>query len=505
MVLIDPLDPLRSNLPLVGVNRTCALEDQGKKRWSGRSLMQRAADQVTRLALAVAPHSKIIWVAVGPGNNGGDGLAVAVQMLKHGKQVGITLYGADPTRFPIDARGSWEAAQKADIPIWPGPPTNLQSTDLVIDGLLGMGQNRAPDIAIQKGIQALNCAPCPVLSIDVPTGLDADTGRRFGVCVVKATHTLSLISLKPGLFTGEGRDCVGTVWWDDLGLQGPEKPDAWLIGQADSALVTLNLPRPHASHKGSFGNVLVIGGAPTMTGAAGLAAQAALATGSGRVWVHLPKQEPHPPLPRLELMAHEDPEDWLTHFTNQGVVIAGCGGGDLIQAQLPLLLEQARHLVLDADALNAISANTHLQEELRKRHDRGQWTVLTPHPLEAARLLCVSVQKIQASRLLAAQHLAEKFEACVVLKGSGSLITAPATIPWLNPSGDASLASAGTGDVLAGWLGGTWATNLSSIHHLQDLQKCVAGSVFQHGAAAQRLAVRVARAQDLIESLWCLE
>lgn len=316
----------------------------------------------------------------------------------------------------------------------------------------------------------------PVLAIDLPSGLDADTGQGLAV---RATHTLSLLTLKPGLFTAQGRDAAGTIWFDDLGASDPTR--------AVAASATLNAAplaraRPHASHKGSWGDVAVIGGAPGMTGAALLAARAALHAGAGRVFVGLLActdsthastaltVDPMQPELMFRAIASLD----LAHMH----IACGCGGGDAVRAELPRILSRARTLVLDADALNAIASDTGLQTLLRSRCVRQpDTTVLTPHPLEAARLLATSTDNIQADRLGAARALADRFGAVSVIKGSGSVIAAQGRAPLINPTGHAGLATAGTGDVLAGLVAARLAHGLSAIEAAAD-------AVYTHGALA---------------------
>ena len=237
-----------------------------------------------------------------------------------------------------------------------------------------------------------------------------------------------------------------------------------------------------------------------MVGAAWLAARAALAAGAGRVYCSPldPAASLLDPV-RPDLMGragwwHEAPAT-LAATT----VVCGCGGGQPVRAALPPLLAHAGRLVLDADALNALAADASLQRLLAGRAARGQRTLLTPHPLEAGRLLGVGAAEVQSDRLGAAQRLAERFSAVVVLKGSGSVVAAPGARPALNPTGNALLATAGTGDVLAGWIGGEWAQRGG------DARPVAIDAVWRHGRAADRVAAagaaRVLRAADLVEAL----
>ena len=234
-------------------------------------------------------------------------------------------------------------------------------------------------------------------------------------------------------------------------------------------------PRLHASHKGSYGDVAVIGGAPGMAGAALLAARAALHHGAGRVFVGFldpaaPALDPHRP----DLMVRA----WDSLQLAQMAVACGCGGGDAVRRALPRALG-ARALVLDADALNAVGADPQLQALLAARGRRGAPTVLTPHPLEAARMLGTDTASVQADRLKAARELAQRFASVVVLKGSGSVIAAPDGRVRINPTGNARLAIAGTGDVLAGWIAARLAAG-------EDALEAASAAVYLHGLAADR-------------------
>jgi hydroxyethylthiazole kinase-like uncharacterized protein yjeF len=328
-----------------------------------------------------------------------------------------------------------------------------------------------------------------VLAIDLPSCLNTDTGQPLGGLAVRARQTLALLTLKPGLFTAEGRDHAGEVWFDTLGV-----PAAGAT--AELAGPPSRTARAHASHKGSFGDVAVVGGAAGMTGAAWLAASASLTAGAGRVYVSL--LDPAAPLfdvERPELMARADWWRSAPALMAATTVVCGCGGGAAVRDALPALLAHAGRLVIDADALNAIAADTALQSLLHARSSRGLPTVLTPHPLEAARLLAISAADVQADRLAAASALLARYGAVVVLKGSGSIVAAPAALPSINPTGNARLATPGTGDVLAGWIAGRWAQG-------KDARTAAIAAVWQHGWAAQcEGGDGPLRAADLIEAL----
>ncbi len=495
---------LPGNAPaaLHDVQASRAIEAAALAQHAPHVLMQRAGAAVARLALAVAPHAQRVWAACGPGNNGGDGLVAARHLHRAGFNVQATLFG-DAQRLPDDARQALADAQHDGVAVSAQPPDTR--CDLVIDALLGLGASRAPQGALAEAIAAINAMQTQVLAVDLPSGLHADTGQRLGAAAVTATHTLSLLTLKPGLFTGVGRDHAGQIWLDALGVRVAADSATARLAGAD-AMQVLG-PRAHASHKGSHGDLAVVGGAAGMTGAALLAARAALASGAGRVFVSLldanglPCDPQHP-----ELMFR--PQWWRSEPATlaRSTVVCGCGGGAAVREVLPVLLSRCPRLLLDADALNALAADEGLRHQLRDRAARGQATLLTPHPLEAARLLGSDAAGVQADRLQAASALAQRDACVVLLKGSGSVIAAPGELPVLNPSGNGLLAGGGTGDVLAGWAGGFWA-QLASAHGDQgSAQMAAQAAAWLHGHAADlqlALAPRslALRAGDLIERM----
>lgn len=443
---------------------TRAVETRAAASLPPHTLMQRAGLTTARLALALAPHAQTWWIACGPGNNGGDGLEAAVHLRHWGKTPVVTWLGS-ADNAPADTRASYAHAVAAGVQFVTEPPNDC---DAAIDALLGIGVSRAPEGRLAQWISHLNTLDTPVLAVDLPSGLNADTGSAAGPCV-QASHTLSLLTLKPGLYTAQGRDHGGEIWLDTLAVQDTTTPPQARLNPQAAPLTRL-----HASHKGSYGDVAVIGGAPGMTGAALLAARAALHQGAGRVYVSLlDDSSTHLDMTQPELMFRSP----LLLDTAVLCVVAGCGGGEAIRAHLPRLLSSAAQLVLDADALNAIAGDAPLQDLLRARGARHRATVLTPHPLEAARLLGISAAEIQQDRLGAATQLVERYGACVALKGSGTVIAAPGQLPTLNPTGNARLASAGTGDVLAGMIGARLAAGARAFD-------AACAAVWQHGRTA---------------------
>lgn len=449
--------------PLFGTDATRALEQRAAAALPPHTLMERAGLAVARLALALAPHGRTFWIACGPGNNGGDGFEAARHLQQWGKHAVVTWPG-DEARLPPDARTSWKKARQARVTFRPDAPPQR---DLGIDALLGLGAARPPGEPLLGWIGQLNDGTAPVLAVDLPSGLNADTGQGGAV---RAHHTLSLLTLKPGLFTGTGRDAAGQVWFDDLGVEGDPGQAAAVLSTPGTAVARL-----HASHKGSYGDVAVIGGAPGMAGAAVLAAAAALHAGAGRVFVGL-LDETAPGVWTAEPGLMFRP--WTSLDLNAMSVACGCGGGEPVRSILHRLLPSAQKLVLDADALNAMAADTGLQAQLAARARRFPGTtVLTPHPLEAARLLGRTTGQVQADRLQAAGVLADRYGCCVALKGSGTVIAAPGQLTAINPTGNARLATAGTGDVLAGMIAARLAAGAEAFAAACD-------AVYAHGLAA---------------------
>ncbi|HSW20342.1 MAG TPA: NAD(P)H-hydrate dehydratase [Ramlibacter sp.] len=450
--------------PLFDTALTRQIEHAAAAALPPHTLMQRAGLAVARLAMAIAPHARTVWIACGPGNNGGDGFETAMHLRQRGLDPVITWLG-DEAGAPADALASFHRARESGVTLAHEPPVRAH---LVIDALLGIGATRPLQGRAAQWRDAMARAGAPVLAVDLPSGLDADTGRG---AAVRATHTLSLLTLKPGLFTGGGRDAAGEVWFDDLGVQSAPASCAWLTGAPAAA------QRPHDSHKGRWGDVAILGGDQGMTGAALLAAAAALHGGAGRVFVGLldgsgMSVDPSQP----ELMFR--PAAGLDLSTMH--VACGCGGGQAVAALLPRALSTSASLVLDADALNAIAADTSLAALLRARGARvDRPTVITPHPLEAARLLGGNTQEVQADRVRAAQQLADQYGCVVVLKGSGTVVAAKGVAPRLNPTGNAKLATAGTGDVLAGLVAARMAAGVTAFD-------AATAAAYDHGLTADQ-------------------
>jgi ADP-dependent NAD(P)H-hydrate dehydratase / NAD(P)H-hydrate epimerase len=414
-------------------------------------LMERAGAAAADLAARIASDkSKDILVLAGPGNNGGDARVVARLLAERFFRVAL-------------------ATQPAEIP-------QGKTWALVVDGLFGIGLGRelAGDFAALAQYPARQ--GCPVLALDVPSGIDADTGRVLGHAV-RATHTLTFIALKPGLLTLDGPDHCGEVSVADLGLDVGQlvAPAAWVA--SPELFRTILRKRPRNFHKGMAGSLGILGGAAGMAGAALLAGRAALKLGAGRVYVGFLADEHlavDPAAPEL-MLRHAD--DVLGQDLDALVVGPGLGTGERADTLVGAALASDIPCVLDADALNLLAESPELRKACTRR---SADTVLTPHPAEAARLLGAHTADVQANRVQASRTLSKHFNAHVALKGHGSVLAARDGHWFVNTTGNPGLSSAGTGDVLAGMLGALLAQRYSG-------ESALVLGVHLHGAAADEL------------------
>ncbi len=451
------------DLPLYDQAALRSIEQTAIAALGPHVLMQRAGLAIAQCTMALAPHARNIWIPCGPGNNGGDGLEAAKHLRQWGKEPVVSLLGP-ATVLPTDAAQSLQRAQQAGVAFIEGIP---EDWDFCVDALFGIGSNRPIEEDCAQWVRRINAHEAPVLAADVPTGLDAFTGSS-GSIFTRAHATLTLLGAKAGLFTADGRDACGDVWLHPLGIVATQEPCALLNTKVHAGL------RLHNSHKGSYGDIAVLGGCHGMTGAAVLAALGALHGGAGRVYLALLDEQAPNALPsHPELMLRDVDSLDFSALT----VVAGCGGGSTIQTQLRRILSTAKHLVLDADALNAIANSTELTALLQQRAPHT--TVATPHPLEAARLLKTTTALVQADRMQAAQTLSDQLRCTVVLKGSGTVIASPGELPRINTTGNALLATGGTGDVLAG-LAGAYLGAGAPAH------QAACSAAYVHGQAADR-------------------
>lgn len=435
-------------------------------------LMERAGRAAARLAIDLLEgHRGSILVLCGPGNNGGDGFVLAT-ILKAGGYEVVVASLADPQRVPAEARKAREDWLQAGGRIV--QEFAPEQWALVVDALFGIGLARAIEGPYAAWIERINAMNCPVLSLDIPSGLDSESGAIRGVAV-RASHTASFIALKPGLLTLDGPDHCGLVSVHGLDLSIP----ASLNRHVTTELFTEYLqPRPRNVHKGTFGTLGVIGGAAGMLGAALLTSRAGLQLGAGKVFMGVldaraPAVDPiHP-----EIMVRA-PSDILSQAS---VVALGPGLG---QSELATrLLHQAGRLkvplILDADGLNLLAAEPPLHVLMAAR---TTGTVLTPHPAEAARLLGRKIADIQADRLSSALCLSRHFNAVTLLKGCGSIIAAPDGRWFINTTGHPGMASAGMGDVLTGLIGALLAQGWPVL-------EATLAAAHLHGAAAESSGV----------------
>jgi hydroxyethylthiazole kinase-like uncharacterized protein yjeF len=461
-------------LPVYRTAEIREIEAAALKTCGPPGLMERAGLAAAQIARDIAADGgRGVLVVAGPGNNGGDALVVARHLKSWWFNVEVVFTG-DAEQLSADSRAALSAwrdsggTTRADIPAH-------RRWDLVIDGLFGIGLKRDLAGSYADMVATINRLDTRVLALDVPSGLDSDTGCVRG-CAVRASHTVTFIGLKPGLFTLDGPDHCGEVHLSTLGVDAPASFGA-VIG---SDVIRSVLPARHAnSHKGDFGSVGILGGAHGMAGAALLAARAALQLGSGRVYVGLlaangPGYDPAQP----ELMlrpAHE-----ILQLSQLNCVAVGPGLGISPDAHLLLgtALQFNQPVVIDADALNLIATDASLQALVRKR---SAPTVLTPHPAEAARLLGLSTPEVQADRVAAALAIAARNNSAVVVKGAGSICALPDGKWFINTSGNPGMASAGMGDVLTGLIAALLAQGADPTHAL------LAG-VHLHGAAGDALA-----------------
>lgn len=496
-------------------DRSRGLPDGALMARAGLAVAETAARALRRM-----PPDTGVAVLAGPGNNGGDALVAADLLARRGYRVDVYALDALLDRPPAaaDAARAWhrwrpralqplaalhealrEALRESRRP--PAPPADR--LPLLVDGLFGIGLRRPLDAALGPLLDAVADARghgAQVVAIDVPSGLDADTGSPVGGgrCL-GADLTVTMLGDKPGLHTGFGRQAAGRVVVAllDVPSAAPRDtpPDALRDDGTDlvlldaAAVAPLRPARDVDSHKGRHGDLLVVGGRLGMDGAARLAARGALAAGAGKVTIAASPvaaatgvastpgaaDTARPETMRIDLPAHGD---WPSRFD---VVVIGCGLGTDATARrlVRRALALARPLVVDADALTLIGADPALQALLAGRRAAS---VLTPHPLEAARLLDSTTAAVQRDRIGAARALAARYGAIAVLKGAGTVVADPRGNCAINDSGGPILATGGTGDVLAGIVGAL-AAILSA-----PAAACL--GVWVHGAAGDRIARR---------------
>ncbi len=441
----------------------------------GATLMERAGRAAFEVLRAHWPQARRIAVVCGTGNNGGDGFVVA----RLGKQAGLdvcVLQVGEEGALRGDARAAYQALRAAGVEVVPFSAPQLKDAELIVDALFGIGLDREVTGAWSAAIEGVNDAHKHVLALDIPSGLDADTGAVLGAAV-RASITISFLALKQGLFTGAALSHCGKVVFDDLNVPREIYQRA---APAAMRLTADNLPRlklrARDSHKGDYGRVLVIGGDYGMAGAVRLTGEAAARTGAGLVTIATrAAHAPHVSAQRPELLCYgvENTEQLQTLLHKADVIAIGPGLGlspwavELFNA----VVRTSLPLVVDADALNLLA---------RHPQTRVNW-ILTPHPGEAGRLLGCASSVIQRDRFSAVQKLHEQYGGVVILKGAGTLVAAEGAPVHVCTAGNPGMASAGMGDVLTGVIAGLAAQGMN----LPDAARL---GVYLHAQAADEAA-----------------
>jgi len=464
------------------------IEDHGVP---GCTLMTRAGAAAVREARERYPDARRWQVICGAGNNGGDGYVVARLAAQDGVVVSV-LALVDPERLTGDAATAWGDFAAAGGTVMPWTGELDDEADLLVDGILGSGLERDVSGEFANAVKAINAHAAPALALDIPTGINGDTGLVLGVAV-RADMTVTFVGLKSGLFLGDAPTYCGAIRFAGL-----EIPDNYRVGiepaycRVDDALLAEALqPRARGAHKGDFGHVLVVGGGEGMPGAVRLAGEAALRTGAGRVSIAThPSHAAMLVATRPELMSHGvTNEADLAPLIEKADVIAfgpGLGQSEWARQLYASVAAASQPCVWDADALNLLASMPGVSGN----------RVITPHPGEAGALLGTSTAEIQADRPAALASLADKYGGTVVLKGAGSLISS-GSVPHISTSGNPGMASPGMGDVLTGIIAALIAQGI-------DTALAAALGVEAHARAGDRAAAAGERgliASDLMAEL----
>ena len=459
----------------------------------GDVLMQRAGKAAFDFIQRRWPQAQHTAIFCGAGNNGGDGYVVAKLLHQRGMRVMVYQVG-DHSQLKEEALQAYHACRYDNVPMteW-HDGVDLGHPDLVIDALLGIGLKNEVRDPMRSAIVKMQQCHAPIFAIDIPSGVEADTGVMLGEAI-RATATITFIGVKLGLLTGQGAACTGELVLNDLQLPSE------LFSEIKPALEKIDLdhyaaylkPRPRDWHKGLSGHVLVIGGDQGFSGASLMAAEAALRVGAGLVSVAThPESAPMMNVSCPEIMCHpvHAPADMEPLLKRADMIVLGPGlgqsewGRSLFEALKNVILP----MVVDADALNWLSALPRLNDN---------W-ILTPHPGEASRLLHTTTAAISANRLMSAQTIQKEYGGVVVLKGAGTIITTAHALPAICDRGNPGMSSAGMGDILSGVIGGLVAQRVP----LFDAAKL---GVYLHASAgdmAAREGERGTIATDLLPYL----
>jgi NAD(P)H-hydrate epimerase len=452
-----------------------AIADMGV---SGVCLMERAGSAAFQLLQAKWSKANRIIVICGIGNNGGDGYVLARLAFLAGYDVTVLQLG-DITKLKGDAKTVYETMTEVGLSVQVFAEKKLSVVDVVVDALLGTGLDREVKGEWKQVIEGINRCQCPVLSLDIPSGLHADTGNVMGAAV-HAQATISFIGLKQGLFTADGPEYCGEICFDDLKVPSEiyKQIKSHILRFDYDALTELLPRRSRVAHKGDFGHVLVIGSDVGMTGAVRLTAEAALRVGAGKV--SIATRQAHAALINIgcpEIMCHgiESAEQLIPLLDNADVIAIGPGLGQSAwgKSLLDTVKSLDKPMVIDADALNLTA----------KYPFRFKNSIITPHPGEAARLLQTSVAEIQHDRFAAVQSLQLRFGGVCILKGAGTLIAEPKGRIGVCTVGNPGMAVGGSGDLLTGVIASLLAQGFNNLDAAR-LGVCL------HGRAGDRAALQ---------------
>jgi ADP-dependent NAD(P)H-hydrate dehydratase / NAD(P)H-hydrate epimerase len=460
-------------------------------RIPGYTLMKRAGEAALRYLRTRWPMAHRIVIVCGGGNNGGDGYVLARFAQAAGLTVSV-LSAAEPQGLRGDARQAYGDLRASGGRVHAFAAEQLAAGEVVVDALLGTGLSGGVRAELVPVIRAINACGLPVFALDVPSGLDADSGTVAGEAI-RAEATVTFVGLKTGLFVGEGPEFAGTVFFDDLELAATPAQRPRLTRIVEGEIQAALPRRPRAANKGDFGRVLIVGSGSGMPGATRLAGEACLRVGAGLVTVAVAAENVAAIAagrPELICVALSGAAALAEVMARADVIAVGPGLGRSAWARSALnaVLGSSKPLIVDADALNLLA-------ELGAPARSG-W-ILTPHPGEAGRLLGVAAADIQRDRLASLDRLLERFDGTIVLKGAGTLVGARGRTPGLCERGNPGMATAGTGDVLTGAIAGILA-------QCGDPWAAARVGVLVHamaGDAAARSGERGVLASDLVREL----
>ena len=441
----------------------------------GYTLMTRAGAAALRVLRERWPSAKRIAIVCGSGNNAGDGYVLA----RLARQAGLKITAiavSDPAKLKGDARTAWQEFNAAGGQAIAWLDSAIAQADVIVDAIFGTGLTRALSDSLCEHVHAMNAARAPILSLDVPSGIEADTGRVLGAAV-KAECTIAFVGLKLGFYMGEAPDYIGELRFDSLDIPALDSQVGIAAQRLSKEWLGRVLPRrSRLAHKGSNGHVLLVGGGSGMAGAARLAGEAGLRVGAGLATVATRAENVAAIVsdrPELIVRAIEHASELAALVERSDVIAVGPGLGqsDWARSVFDAVLASEKPLVVDADALNLLAMHP---------HKRDNW-VLTPHPGEAGRLLRSTSSAVQQNRLAAAREMTALYGGIVVLKGARSIAMRIGEPPSICDRGNPAMASAGMGDVLTGAIAGLAA-------QVNDLWIAAQAGMFVHAIAGDRAA-----------------